>query len=245
MANRAVDLVITYRVIKLLVTPFERQAAFRYGIIDKDGKALSKIEKTFSKGLNFSLYENDIVDFNEFTVLNNEVFDRPEGYDYRAKEKAEADFINKYGTEMYDYAQQFLASGKTLMPYEAEFLNARKQFEYFWEASEKAVIERESDPETAEAILNDFYALTSAQRDEVLKDSPDAAYIKGLINKVSGVKKALRQQNSGLDGFLYRWGYYDTLVHPDNKNYERVWETTGFIAPDVYQNGLRKFKPNI
>ena len=70
-------------------------------------------------------------------------------------------------------------------------------------------------------------------------------YIKGLINKVSGVKKALRQQNSGLDGFLYRWGYYDTLVHPDNKNYERVWETTGFIAPDVYQNGLRKFKPNI
>lgn len=189
--------------------------------------------------------EDQIAEIYIQTVLNNEVFDRPEGYDYRAKEKAEADFINKYGTEMYDYAQQFLASGKTLMPYEAEFLNARKQFEYFWEASEKAVIERESDPETAEAILNDFYALTSAQRDEVLRDSPDAAYIKGLINKVSGVKKALRQQNSGLDGFLYRWGYYDTLVHPDNKNYERVWETTGFIAPDVYQNGLRKFKPNI
>ena len=42
MANRAVDLVITYRVIKLLVTPFERQAAFRYGIIDKDGKVLRK-----------------------------------------------------------------------------------------------------------------------------------------------------------------------------------------------------------
>ena len=40
MANRAVDLVITYRVIKLLVTPFERQAAFRYGIIDKDGKVI-------------------------------------------------------------------------------------------------------------------------------------------------------------------------------------------------------------
>jgi|TARA_B100000085_G_scaffold246385_1_gene240109 hypothetical protein len=42
MANRAVDLVITYRVIKLLVTPFEKQAAFRYGIIDKDGKVLRK-----------------------------------------------------------------------------------------------------------------------------------------------------------------------------------------------------------
>ena len=40
MANRAVDLVITYRVIKLLVTPFEKQEAFKFGIIDKDGKVL-------------------------------------------------------------------------------------------------------------------------------------------------------------------------------------------------------------
>ena len=42
MANRAVDLVITYRVIKLLVTPFNKQEAFKYGIIDKDGKVLRK-----------------------------------------------------------------------------------------------------------------------------------------------------------------------------------------------------------
>jgi len=47
MANRAVDLLITYRVIKLLVTPFERQEAFKYGIIDKDGKVLKKY-KTLS-----------------------------------------------------------------------------------------------------------------------------------------------------------------------------------------------------
>ena len=42
MANRAVDLVITYRVVKLLATPFERQEAFKYGIIDKEGKVLRK-----------------------------------------------------------------------------------------------------------------------------------------------------------------------------------------------------------
>ena len=42
MANRAVDLVITYRVIKLLITPFEKQEAFKYGIIDKDWKVLRK-----------------------------------------------------------------------------------------------------------------------------------------------------------------------------------------------------------
>ena len=37
-----VDLLIAYRVIKMLVTPFEKQPAFKYGIIDKDGKVLKK-----------------------------------------------------------------------------------------------------------------------------------------------------------------------------------------------------------
>ena len=42
MANRAIDLLITYRVIKLLVTPFNKQEAFKTGIIDKNGKVLKK-----------------------------------------------------------------------------------------------------------------------------------------------------------------------------------------------------------
>ena len=40
MASRAVDLLIAYRVIKLLVTPFKNQEAFKTGIIDADGKVL-------------------------------------------------------------------------------------------------------------------------------------------------------------------------------------------------------------
>jgi len=42
MANRPVDLLIAYRVIKMLVTPFDKQPAFKYGIIDKNGKVLQK-----------------------------------------------------------------------------------------------------------------------------------------------------------------------------------------------------------
>ncbi len=42
MASRLVDTLITYRVIKLLTTPFEKQEAFKQGIIDKDGKVLKK-----------------------------------------------------------------------------------------------------------------------------------------------------------------------------------------------------------
>ena len=35
--GRAIDLFVTYRFIKLLVTPFEKTAAFKLGIIDKNG----------------------------------------------------------------------------------------------------------------------------------------------------------------------------------------------------------------
>ena len=42
--SRAIDLIITYRVVKLLVTPFEKQPAFKAGIIDADGKVLRKFK---------------------------------------------------------------------------------------------------------------------------------------------------------------------------------------------------------
>ena len=43
--SRAIDLIITYRVIKLLVTPFEKFKAFELGIIDADGKNLIKMKQ--------------------------------------------------------------------------------------------------------------------------------------------------------------------------------------------------------
>ena len=52
MASRAIDLLITYRIMKLLVTPFDKQEAFKYGIIDSKGKVLKPfrtIQKTAEK----------------------------------------------------------------------------------------------------------------------------------------------------------------------------------------------------
>jgi hypothetical protein len=43
--SRSVDLLITYRIIKLLTTPFEKQDAYRLGIIDKNGKVLRKTKE--------------------------------------------------------------------------------------------------------------------------------------------------------------------------------------------------------
>ena len=61
--SRAIDMLITYRVIKLLVTPFEKTQAFKRGIIDKDGKVLRPM-KTIKTG----------TDRKHYTILHRFVF---------------------------------------------------------------------------------------------------------------------------------------------------------------------------
>ena len=42
MASRAIDAFITFRFLKLLVTPFDKTEAFKLGIIDNRGKVLRR-----------------------------------------------------------------------------------------------------------------------------------------------------------------------------------------------------------
>ena len=42
MTSKEIDLLIAFKVIKCLVTPFEKTDAFKQGIIDKDGNVLKK-----------------------------------------------------------------------------------------------------------------------------------------------------------------------------------------------------------
>ena len=57
MASRAIDLLITYRIVKLLVKPFDKQEAFKYGIIDKDGNVLE--QEPFMTCFGIDIYEKD------------------------------------------------------------------------------------------------------------------------------------------------------------------------------------------
>ena len=63
MASRLVDLLITYRIVKLMSTDFKDQEAFKFGIIDKDGKVLRKSSKL-----------NTEEERNSYTVLHRFIF---------------------------------------------------------------------------------------------------------------------------------------------------------------------------
>ena len=69
--GRAIDLFVTYRFIKLLVTPFEKTEAYKLGIIDKDGKR--KTEQTVARGVRPTDL-NTTEKKNAYTVLHKLVF---------------------------------------------------------------------------------------------------------------------------------------------------------------------------
>ena len=69
--GRAIDLFVTYRFIKLLVTPFDKMPAFKLGIIDKDGARV--MEKTVSRGMQPTELIGDEMR-SAYTVLHKLVF---------------------------------------------------------------------------------------------------------------------------------------------------------------------------
>ena len=69
--GRAIDLFVTYRFIKLLVTPFDKTPAFKLGIIDKDGNRLK--EKSVARGMQPTQL-NTIEEKGAYTILHKLVF---------------------------------------------------------------------------------------------------------------------------------------------------------------------------
>ena len=72
--GRAIDLFVTYRFIKLLVTPFEKTDAYKLGIIDKTGNRvmpppIAGVRQTKPKSL------DTIAEKNAYTILHKLVLD--------------------------------------------------------------------------------------------------------------------------------------------------------------------------
>ena len=67
--GRAIDLFVTYRFLKLLTTPFEKQEAFKLGIIDKDGNRIKRPKSTLP-AVTLATVEQK----NAYTILHKLVF---------------------------------------------------------------------------------------------------------------------------------------------------------------------------
>jgi hypothetical protein len=164
-------------------------------------------------------------------------WDTPRGYDWYSREEAEEEFRQKWGTEYFSYVKERLKSGQYLPPMLQEYFAAREQYEYFWKASEQAVIEAQPFPEIAAQLRKEWLAATDSERMELEKSN----ILTNVNNQISRVKRQMRIQDAGIDAFLYRWGYYDNLVNAQNKGYEKFWDTTRPLNVAIYKQGPLDF----
>ena len=72
--GRAIDLFVTYRFIKLLVTPFEKTDAYKLGIIDEDGNRIIPPKPEKGPWDKRPKPLNTIAEKNAYTVLHKLVY---------------------------------------------------------------------------------------------------------------------------------------------------------------------------
>lgn len=94
MANKIADAVLTFALMKRLVTPFEKWPAFKLGIIDEDGKVL-KPQKTLTAIERQSWGRFDILAANIKKIIN-----KIPGASTRLGSIATATFLFKEGIEI-------------------------------------------------------------------------------------------------------------------------------------------------
>ena len=161
-------------------------------------------------------------------------FDTPRGYDFKARERAEEDFKQKWGTEYFNYAVETLQTGAYLPDILNEYYKGREKYEFFWKTSEQAVIQNQDNPEIAQQLRDAYLAATDSERIG-MEDRLEG--LKEINNSISATKRELRKLNAGLDAFLFRWGYYDNLAHEDNEGEENFWNQVNAIDLEVYDTG--------
>ena len=116
--GRAIDALITFRFLKLLVTPFKKTKAYELGIIDERGKNLIK-------GKDLTTFEQK----NAYTILHKLVFnvkkliEKLPGGKTRIASYAAALFLIKENTEMNDFTllekefHKYLKDNDLIEPY--------------------------------------------------------------------------------------------------------------------------------
>ena len=113
--GRAVDLFVTYRFLKLLTTPFEKQDAYKLGIIDKNGHRIKK-EKSTKPAVELSTTELK----NSYTILHKLVFNIKKIF---AKVPGLRSKVGTYAAALFLLKDTFKESVEDPNTFEKQFLN--------------------------------------------------------------------------------------------------------------------------
>ena len=167
--GRAIDLFVTYRFIKLLVTPFDKTPAFKLGIIDKDGNRLK--EKSVARGM-VPTQLNTIEEKSAYTILHKLVFNIKKIF---AKVPGLRTKLGTYAAALFLLKDTFKESVDDPDVFEKEFMKYLKEqgYEIDDSISEEVIGFGEVLPKGEYVLVNDILnkeeeELTAKKGDKVI-----------------------------------------------------------------------------
>ena len=183
--GRAIDLFVTYRVIKLLVTPFERTEAFKLGIIDEDGNRVmpppvAGVRQTKPEPLRTTAEKN------AYTILHKLVFNIKKIF---AKVPGLRTKLGTYAAALFLLKDTFKESVDDPDIFEKEFMKYLKEqgYEIDNSISEEVIGFGEVLPKGEYVLVNDILnkeeeELTAKKGDKVVAydDEPPVDTVLGI-----------------------------------------------------------------
>ena len=181
--GRAIDLFVTYRFIKLLVTPFDKTPAFKLGIIDKDGARV--MEKTVARGMQPTQLKSD-EEKSAYTILHKLVFNIKKIF---GKVPGLRTKLGTYAAALFLLKDTFKESVDDPDVFEKEFMKYLKEegFEIDDRISEEVIGFGEILPKGEYVLVNDILnkeeeELSAKKGDklEVFEDEPPVDTVLGV-----------------------------------------------------------------
>jgi len=179
------------------------------------------------------------------TILFNPEFEKVteegvEYFDYSAFEDAKRTWLSRYGADAHNYVQEYLRAGTDVHPVEQELILAREKYGYnYWQAPKLAAIEQTAMKFGLSVVeVEGQYDQWNTGAVETKAILGKSEVIKSIKSSITKIRKAMREADQGLDGFLFGFGYTSTLVHPLNADISAraVWRTKQAHDEDFYNS---------
>ena len=188
-------------------------------------------------------FQDDVLDvaFQDYinmVVLNPEIQTEAGETDWYARDIAISEFETRWEdkglTEILNYVKARTYVARDFPPIVAEYYAAKDHFSYYWKESEREALTSFSN---VDAMAYKEWKLESNETEKalILERFPS---IKRINSDINAIRKSLRQIDQGLDGFLFRWGYTTTLVHPQNNKKQNLWRYPIPFTLEEYQSNM-------
>lgn len=162
-------------------------------------------------------------------VFNDDLHLDGGNYDFELREFLEAKFVAEWGDEVFQYVQNIAQERAATPDYGypqplREFYHGRRQYAFYWDASDAAVIQTSDSPDSLKQRINDYRVAVLTDKQNMLENDQE---LRDAINRIERIRRLFREKDRGLDIYVHRW-YGTNLVHRDNQ-----WDTEDYYRTEL------------